>query len=175
MLFGSCGFSSILSTRLFSSNTTTPVRCNFSFEGCSWHMMQELSFSLANFTKSAKVKNSRLSAATTRRSSDPPKSSLLREDFEDWQKRWPWMICEPNEKEGKFLLSEMLRAGHFGHFDDRHKHKGRTSAEQAWIKLKRNLSLSSHYPAEALSEPFFRLYHWCWRQRMIRRCSVKAQ
>lgn len=86
-----------------------------------------------------------------------------------------YIILPPNEKEGKFLLSEMLRAGHFGHFDDRHKHKGRTSAEQAWIKLKRNLSLSSHYPAEALSEPFFRLYHWCWRQRMIRRCSVKAQ
>ncbi len=106
---------------------------------------------------------------------DPPKSSLLREDFEDWQKRWPWMICEPNEKEGKFLLNEIMQAGNFGKYDDRIKHgtpsiplfRGKKVPQQLWHaieKTKHNLRLFSHYPAEVLCEPFFRVYHWIWRR-----------
>lgn len=123
---------------------------------------------------------------------DPPKFSQLGEDFEDWQKRWPWMICEPNEKEGKLfahcllfircsreqarsLLNEIMLAGNFGAFDQRIKR-----GYGLWImgygfnfpkgmvhaieKTKHNLRLLTHYPEEVLCEPFFRLYHYLWRK-----------
>lgn len=94
---------------------------------------------------------------------DPSQPSLKGKESLDWQKRWPWMICEPNEKEGKFLLNEIMQAGNFGKYDDRIKHGG-TQSQHAWEKTKHNLRLLTHYPEEVLCEPFFRVYHWIWRR-----------
>lgn len=74
-----------------------------------------------------------------------------------------YLICQPNEKEGKFLLNEIMQAGNFGKYDDRIKHGG-TQLSHAIEKTKHNLRLLSHYPEEVLCEPFFRLYHWFWRR-----------
>lgn len=74
-----------------------------------------------------------------------------------------YLICQPNEKEGKFLLSEIMQAGNFGKYDDRIKHGG-TQSQHAWEKTKHNLRLLTHYPEEVLWEPFFRVYHWVWRK-----------
>ena len=31
----------------------------------------------------------------------------------------PWMICEPNEVEGRILLAEIMKGGNFGQYDTR--------------------------------------------------------
>lgn len=103
---------------------------------------------------------------------DPSQPSLKGQESLDWQKRWPWMICEPNEKEGKFLLNEILQAGNFGHYDDRIARGSKSfmgfmvpgSISHAIEKTKHNLRLLKHYPEEVLWEPFFRVYHWIWRR-----------
>lgn len=74
-----------------------------------------------------------------------------------------YLICQPNEKEGKFLLSEIMQAGNFGKYDDRIKHGG-TQFSHAIEKTKHNLRLLTHYPEEVICEPFFRVYHWIWRR-----------
>lgn len=74
-----------------------------------------------------------------------------------------YLICPSNQKEGKFLLNEILQAGNFGKYDDRIKHGG-TQSQHAWEKTKHNLRLLTHYPEEVLWEPFFRVYHWIWRR-----------
>ena len=74
-----------------------------------------------------------------------------------------YFISQPNEKEGKFLLNEIMQAGNFGKYDDRIKHGG-TKSQHAWEKTKHNLRLLTHYPEEVLWEPFFRVYHWLWRK-----------
>lgn len=81
----------------------------------------------------------------------------------DWQTRWPWMICKPDEKEGKFLLNEIMQAGNFGKYDTRIAHE--TSQMRHTIeKTKHNLRLLTHYPEEVLWEPIFRIYHFFWRK-----------
>ena len=76
----------------------------------------------------------------------------------------PWMICEPNEKEGKKLLAEIMQGGNFGQYDTRDAalKKGGMMKHGVW-KLKRVMRLVSSYPEEALWEPVFRVYHLLWR------------
>lgn len=76
----------------------------------------------------------------------------------------PWMICEPNEKEGKKLLEEIMKGGNFGQYDTRDAalKKGGMVKHGLW-KLKRVIRLVRSYPEEALWEPVFRVWHLGWR------------
>lgn len=76
----------------------------------------------------------------------------------------PCMICEPNEKEGKKLLAEIMQGGNFGQYDTRDAElkKGGMMKHGVW-KLKRVMRLVSSYPEEALWEPVFRVWHLVWR------------
>lgn len=76
----------------------------------------------------------------------------------------PWMICEPNENEGRRLMEEIMKGGNFGQYDTRDAalKKGGMMMHGVW-KLKRVMRLVSRYPEEALWEPVFRVYHLIWR------------
>ena len=76
----------------------------------------------------------------------------------------PWMICEPNEKEGRRLLGEIMKGGNFGQYDTRDAElkKGGMMMHGVW-KLKRVMRLVRSYPEEALWEPVFRVWHLGWR------------
>ena len=75
-----------------------------------------------------------------------------------------WMICEPNEKEGRILLEEIMKGGNFGQYDTRDAalKKGGMVKHGIW-KLKRVMRLVRSYPEEALWEPVFRVWHLGWR------------
>ncbi len=75
-----------------------------------------------------------------------------------------YYICEPNEKEGKKLLAEIMQGGNFGQYDTRDAAliNGGMMKHGLW-KLKRVLRLVRSYPEEALWEPVFRVYHLFWR------------
>lgn len=86
-----------------------------------------------------------------------------------------YMICPANEKEGRFLLNEIMMAGNFGAFDQRIKRDYRLRMNDyrlslprgmvhAIEKTKHNLRLVRHYPKEVMWEPGFRVYHWIWRR-----------
>ena len=76
----------------------------------------------------------------------------------------PYYICEPNEKEGKKLLAEIMQGGNFGQYDTRDAalKKGGMVKHGMW-KLKRVMRLVRSYPEEALWEPVFRVWHLAWR------------
>ena len=77
----------------------------------------------------------------------------------------PWMLCEPNEKEGRKLLEEIMKGGNFGQYDTRDAvlKNGGMVKHGVW-KLKRVMRLVRSYPEEALWEPVFRVYHLIWRK-----------
>ena len=76
----------------------------------------------------------------------------------------PWLLCEPNEKEGRKLLEEIMKGGNFGQYDERGKElkNGGMVKHGVW-KLKRVMRLVRSYPEEALWEPVFRVWHLGWR------------
>ena len=75
-----------------------------------------------------------------------------------------WLLCEPNEIEGKRLLAEIMQGGNFGQYDTRDAvlKNGGMMKHGVW-KLKRVMRLVRSYPEEALWEPVFRVWHLGWR------------
>ena len=75
------------------------------------------------------------------------------------------MIAPMDEKEGRFLLDEIMRGGNFGQYDDRMGNKGGESKIHRYFRMNlRNLRFVKHYPAEALSEPLFRTWFAVWKK-----------
>lgn len=75
------------------------------------------------------------------------------------------MIAPMYEKEGRFLLDEIMRGGNFGQYDDRMGSKVGESKIHRYFRMNlRNLRFVKHYPAEALSEPLFRTWFAIWKK-----------
>ena len=72
------------------------------------------------------------------------------------------LIVPPNEKYGKFVLNEVLEAGNFGKHDERNRF-GKSKLGHNLQRMYRDMRLVRYFPAEALSEPIFRVWHFFWR------------
>ena len=77
-----------------------------------------------------------------------------------------YLLTTPDEREGRFLLNEIMLAGNFGHYDERLQHeRGESALHWGLRKVKRNFRFVFSYPSEVLWSPLFKLWHWCWRSR----------
>lgn len=65
------------------------------------------------------------------------------------------LLCKPNEKEGKFLLEEIMAAGNFGH--------DRIGAELKTNSLRRYAVMIMHYPGDVVWMIPWKIWHKCWR------------
>ena len=72
------------------------------------------------------------------------------------------LIVPPNEKYGKFVLNEVLEAGNFGKHDERNRF-GKSKLGHNLQRVYRDIRLVRYFPAEAMSEPIFRTWHFFWR------------
>jgi hypothetical protein len=65
-----------------------------------------------------------------------------------------YFLCEPDEKEGRFVLDDMMSGGNFGHYrkDSRRRNT-----------VARMFSLLPHFPKEVLWVVPWKLWHKCWR------------
>ena len=74
------------------------------------------------------------------------------------------MIAPMDEKRGKLLLAEILNGGNFGqHFTKYGHFTQQGMAKKYFLKIWRNMHFVRYYPAEPLSEPIFRTWHFFWR------------
>lgn len=73
------------------------------------------------------------------------------------------LLCNPDEKVGRFLLEEIEIAGNFGKWDRRFNYKG-NHIRRALANLNRLCSFFSLSPSEVLWAPLWKLWHWCWRK-----------
>ena len=74
------------------------------------------------------------------------------------------MLTEPDEKRGRFLLSEVMRAGNFGHADER---VGDWAQMSRWERLtwgtRWSWRLIGQYPREVFWHPYYRISQYIWR------------
>lgn len=79
-----------------------------------------------------------------------------------------YLIVEPNEREGRFFLDEIMEAGNFGHHDRRYLYKGSDKESRKhyfFRKQRRNSRFLTHYPSEVLWHPVFRIWQYFWRRK----------
>lgn len=74
-----------------------------------------------------------------------------------------YLMCKPDEITGKDLLDDIILSGNFG------MAQGRVNNEN-WFKgtvrfTKKNMHLLQYYPTEVIADPFWRLWHFCWRKK----------
>lgn len=79
-----------------------------------------------------------------------------------------YMICQPEEKEGSFLLEEIMQMGNFGKEDKRYKgNKKMKRFARHWFHL------LVHYPSEVVWSPIWIVYHWFWKRSKLRLIDSK--
>ena len=68
-----------------------------------------------------------------------------------------------NEKEGQFVLAEILQTGNFGRADTRFK--GMSKFQRM---VKHSIHLLLHYPSEVIWTPIWLVYHKVWKWNKVR-------
>ena len=74
------------------------------------------------------------------------------------------LVIEPNEKDGQFLLNEIMLAGNFGKYDERLSHGEVSKWQSFWRVNARNLRLSRFNKSDWFWGPLWRIYHYFWRK-----------
>lgn len=74
------------------------------------------------------------------------------------------MPAPPDARRGRLLLEDIVCGGNFGQYETRYRF-GHGAVGHNLQRLFRDARLLAYYPAEALSEPFFRIGHFLWRMK----------
>lgn len=76
------------------------------------------------------------------------------------------LLCEPNEKDGRFLLGEVMQGGNFGQHDERYaQREGESYFKFALRKLRRNMTIFRFGGWEMTFTPLWRFWHIYWWMR----------
>ena len=74
-----------------------------------------------------------------------------------------YLLIAPNEREGRFLLREVMLAGNFGQYDTRLQHyEGESALHWGLRKVMRNFRFVRSYPSEVLWSPLFKIWNYLW-------------
>jgi len=74
-----------------------------------------------------------------------------------------YMICEPQEDEGRFILSEVMEGGNFGHYDERLSSDQGGKLQTMKKVVKHNVHLMRHYPSEIIWPPVWFVWYKLWK------------
>lgn len=74
-----------------------------------------------------------------------------------------YLLMAPDEKEGRFIIQEVMLTGNMGHSDTRNWGSMKTPLSRFFLNLRRDFYMAKHYPHEAIWQPFFSIWLYFWR------------
>ena len=76
------------------------------------------------------------------------------------------LLCEPDEKEGRYILAEVMAGGNFGHHDERIRKVGKGKWQSVFATLQHAMHVLRRYPTEALWMPVWMAYHFILKRTL---------
>lgn len=76
------------------------------------------------------------------------------------------LLCEPYEKEGRYILAEVMAGGNFGHHDKRIRKVGKGKWQSVFANLQHAMHVLRRYPQEAIWMPVWMVYHFIWKRTL---------
>ena len=77
-----------------------------------------------------------------------------------------YLLVDADEKEGRFLLEEIMQSGNFGQYDERVDYSTHTTPIQRfWHRVWRSSRFVFRYPSEAIWNPIFKIVHFFYWRR----------
>jgi hypothetical protein len=88
-----------------------------------------------------------------------------------------YLLYEPDAKEGKFLLEEIMKSGDMGRYDTRLSKMHKAKGIKKFIELEKfKLRLIAHYPQNAIWMPFHDLYvHYFYIKRFQKKYNLSGK
>lgn len=74
-----------------------------------------------------------------------------------------YLLMAPDEKEGRFIMHEVMLTGNMGHSDKRNWGSMKSPLSRFFLNLRRDFYMAKHYPHEAILQPFFSIWLYFWR------------
>jgi len=138
---------------------------HFLYEGVGFRQIIDYYFVLKNFNDNLNVNESYAYKAVGEFAMVKFAKGLMWVMHEALGMQRDWMLWEPDEKEGRYILKQVMRGGNFGHHDERLKHSsGKLGAVKAI--LTHNMHLLAHYPSDVIWAPVWIVWHKCWKMRI---------
>lgn len=79
------------------------------------------------------------------------------------------LLTVPDAEQGEFLLSEIMIAGNFGHYDTRQNFSANEAPIKSFLRKVRNaFRFLMYHPTEVLWSPLFKIWHLAWREIYIK-------
>ena len=78
-----------------------------------------------------------------------------------------YLLSEPVEKEGRYILTEVMEGGNFGHHDNRIRKVGRGKWMSVFATLQHTMHMLRRYPSEVLWVPVWMVYHFVWKRTLV--------
>lgn len=78
-----------------------------------------------------------------------------------------YLLCEPDAKEGRYILAQIMEGGNFGQHDKRLKIRMKGKVGSVCKMLLHNIHLLVHYPQEAFWAPVWVVYHFVWKRALL--------
>lgn len=79
-----------------------------------------------------------------------------------------YLICKPDEAEGKFIMKQVMQGGNFGHYDERKVRFSNYRLQSLAWSVQNNWHLVTHYPDKVFWAPVWLAWHYVWKRTVGR-------
>ena len=82
------------------------------------------------------------------------------------------LLCEPDEKEGRLMLADVMEGGNFGHYSTKNRVKGESTMKRMWRRFGQSVRMIRFDLLGTVCAPWYRIRIELWRKSIGKKYNV---